>query len=185
MTNPVEDLISGNRAGVLAVYEAYCAGSDSPVPLVMIGPAPTKAMEEHVGRVGKLGGVVYFLEKPPVEVLEAAYSCASVLLYPSIAEGFGWPIIEAMACGCPVLTTEEAPMTEIGSVIASYIPPMPEGETSQWADVCAYRLAGMLAMPAAERQRVREAGLVHSLNFDVASKCRAYEAVYLDIVANC
>lgn len=46
------------------------------------------------------------------ELLEALYTCATALLYPSLSEGFGWPIIEAQACGCPVVCTNIAPMPE-------------------------------------------------------------------------
>ena len=41
------------------------------------------------------------------------YSNARLLIFPSIKEGFGLPIIEAMACGCPVVTSNIAPMTEL------------------------------------------------------------------------
>ncbi|RZI54259.1 MAG: glycosyltransferase [Pseudomonas sp.] len=41
------------------------------------------------------------------------YSATTVLLFPSIAEGFGWPIVKAMASSCTVITTGEALMTEV------------------------------------------------------------------------
>src|SRR5207248_5357403 len=43
------------------------------------------------------------------ELLEALYNCAHALLFPSRFEGFGWPIAEAQACGCPVLCRDAAP----------------------------------------------------------------------------
>lgn len=52
------------------------------------------------------------IENAADQLLEALYSCATVLLYPSLSEGFGWPIIEAQACGCPVVCTNIAPMPE-------------------------------------------------------------------------
>ncbi len=55
------------------------------------------------------------------ETLRALYSRADFLLFPSLAEGFGWPIAEAMACGCPVVTTGRAPMTEVGGKAALYL----------------------------------------------------------------
>ena len=48
---------------------------------------------------------VKFLVGITGEQLCAAYSSAELLVFPSLAEGFGWPIAEAMACGCLVLTT--------------------------------------------------------------------------------
>jgi glycosyltransferase involved in cell wall biosynthesis len=46
------------------------------------------------------------------ESLEALYNCAIALVYPSFSEGFGWPIIEAHACGCPVVSSNLAPLPE-------------------------------------------------------------------------
>ena len=46
-------------------------------------------------------------------MLEALYNCATALLFPSTFEGFGWPVAEAHACGCPVLCADREPMTEI------------------------------------------------------------------------
>jgi glycosyltransferase involved in cell wall biosynthesis len=45
-------------------------------------------------------------------LLEALYNCATALLFPSLSEGFGWPVIEAQACGCPVVCSNLAPMPE-------------------------------------------------------------------------
>jgi glycosyltransferase involved in cell wall biosynthesis len=47
------------------------------------------------------------------EVLEALYGRATALLFPSRFEGFGWPIIEAQACGCPVICGDRAPLPEV------------------------------------------------------------------------
>ena len=54
------------------------------------------------------------------EDLRALYSGARLLLFPSLQEGFGWPIVEAQACGCLVATTNRAPMTEVGGQGAIY-----------------------------------------------------------------
>ena len=56
------------------------------------------------------------------EALAALYSGAELLLFPSLEEGFGWPIIEAQASGCRVVTTGKAPMTEVGGNAAFYLP---------------------------------------------------------------
>jgi glycosyltransferase involved in cell wall biosynthesis len=52
------------------------------------------------------------LENPESETLETLYNCATALIYPSRFEGFGWPIIEAQACGCPAICANSGPLPE-------------------------------------------------------------------------
>lgn len=70
--------------------------------------AEQRALSEQL----KIADRVIEIENASDQLLEALYSCATALLYPSLSEGFGWPIIEAHACGCPVVCTDIAPMPE-------------------------------------------------------------------------
>ena len=58
-----------------------------------------------------------------IEELELLYNCASVLLYPSLYEGFGLPILDSFACGLPVVTSNVSAMPEVGGKAASYVNP--------------------------------------------------------------
>src|SRR5207253_10066375 len=122
--------------------------------LWMIGGEPTAEMRAHGDRATALGGSVRFLTGLPTEAVQAAYSLAAVMLFPSLEEGFGWPIIEAMACGAPVLTTNRAPMTEIGGNQVQLLEPMASGDMEGWAQRGADMLAEMLAWPQARRGEV-------------------------------
>lgn len=51
--------------------------------------------------------------RPPAEMLEALYNKAEALVFPSHYEGFGWPVVEAQACGCPVIASDIKPFREI------------------------------------------------------------------------
>jgi Glycosyltransferase len=53
----------------------------------------------------------------------ALYTSAEALLFPSLQEGFGWPIVEAQACGCPVITTHLPPMNVISGDAGIHIDP--------------------------------------------------------------
>jgi glycosyltransferase involved in cell wall biosynthesis len=60
-----------------------------------------------------IGDDVVFVGPVPLEQTAAFYQAADVLVYPSFQETFGLPILEAMACGCPVVTSEVSAMPEI------------------------------------------------------------------------
>jgi glycosyltransferase involved in cell wall biosynthesis len=76
----------------------------------------------EVERLG-LGGRVIFPGFAADEDLPALYSAASVLAYPSIYEGFGLPILEAFACGTPVVTSTASCLPEVAGEAALMAPP--------------------------------------------------------------
>lgn len=57
------------------------------------------------------------------EELPVLYSAAEVFIYPSLYEGFGLPVLEAMACGTVVLVSEVSSLPEVGGAAAHYFPP--------------------------------------------------------------
>jgi glycosyltransferase involved in cell wall biosynthesis len=58
------------------------------------------------------------VSKPSNELLEGLYNRALALLFPSRFEGFGWPVIEAQACGCPVICSDREPLPEVAGEAA-------------------------------------------------------------------
>lgn len=79
--------------------------------LVFAGHALTPKLLALAGSLGILDRVIQVPDAPD-EVLEALYNRAVALIYPSRFEGFGWPVIEAQACGCPVVCSDAAPLPE-------------------------------------------------------------------------
>jgi glycosyltransferase involved in cell wall biosynthesis len=61
--------------------------------------------------------------KPDHRTLQALYSSCCAFIFPSLSEGFGWPVIEAQACGAPVIASNIEPMPEIGGEGALYADP--------------------------------------------------------------
>ena len=85
--------------------------------LVIVGKKGWKydLVFKTIERLG-LKDYIIFTGFVPDEDLVALYNAAEVLAYPSFYEGFGIPIIEAMQCGCPVLTSDIASMKEVASM---------------------------------------------------------------------
>jgi glycosyltransferase involved in cell wall biosynthesis len=108
-----------NRPGLLAIH-ACLERLIAPSPaLVMVGPSLSEGEASALApnqRLIRLEGATH-------SELEALYNAAEGLLFPSWQEGFGWPIAEAQACGCPVFASNRAPMTEVGGGSSVYFDP--------------------------------------------------------------
>lgn len=78
---------------------------------------------------------VFEVIKPKHEALVALYSLCNAFVFPSFSEGFGWPIIEAQACGAPVITSALNPMQEVGGQAALYANPHDSTEFASALDL--------------------------------------------------
>ncbi len=176
-----------NTAGVVRLYASYAHDAvrrgAQPLPLWMVSPPPSEAVQRALGHVPSQGQVRFF-SGLATETVEALYSHAAALLFPSLAEGFGWPIAEAMACACPVITTGEAPMTEVGGDAATYLPRLTlQDDVAAWAQSGAARLAEVLARAPAERARIAGAARARAGRFTADSAIDNYLAVYERVLA--
>lgn len=98
--------------------------------LEMVPSAPLLVLVGGIGwRCGKIlreikrveaKGRVRYLGRVEDEQLRALYSAARLSVYPSRYEGFGLPMLEAMACGCPVLASDSSSLPEVGGEAAEY-----------------------------------------------------------------
>ena len=170
-----------NRAGVLEAYEVYAGKTAPPLPLWMVGAPPDEHLRAAAQRLDPRGTVL-FLSGLTDNQLCAAYSSARLLLFPSLAEGFGWPVAEAMACGCLVLTTDQAPMSEVGGEAAYYLPRRPDLDSGGWARTAADRIMQILTLPTEERSERRRMGLAQAAKFDAEHALDEYERIYLRVL---
>ena len=171
-----------NAVGVVRLYAEYVSATlaDGGVPLTlwMVSPLPDARLSAALAGVPDGGNVRFFQGLPP-DVLEALYSHAKLLLFPSLAEGFGWPVLEALACGCPVVTTHDSPMTEVGGDAVSYLPrPMPGDDVAAWVGQGARVLLGVLRRDPQARARAAEEGCIRAARFSAESAIEGYLALY-------
>lgn len=105
-----------NRSGVLDVYARLQDLAD--LHLLMVGPEPSRELRRKAASLKR----VRFL--PPVADAELArlYRGAAVFVFPSLYEGFGMPILEAMASGCPVVCSTAASLPEVAGDAAWMAP---------------------------------------------------------------
>lgn len=102
--------------------------------LVMAG-GPMNSALQALAQKHRLGDALLEAVGLSHEQLEALYSGALALLFPSLEEGFGWPILEAQACACPVVTTDRPPMNDVAGGAAILIDPsQPEAAARAIAD---------------------------------------------------
>jgi len=119
-----------NREGLLATY-AELRRLMNPAPrLVMVGKPLAPHLQVLIHRLNLHDDFIH-LSNLSESQLEALYSVAQALVFPSWQEGFGWPVAEAQACGCPVFTSERAPMTEVGGDAACYLDPADPRESAR------------------------------------------------------
>jgi glycosyltransferase involved in cell wall biosynthesis len=157
-----------NREGVLRSVAACGPGWEGQV--VFAGQPLTPELRQLAIAL-KVAEQIVEVEKPSNDLLEALYNAAYALLFPSRFEGFGWPIIEAQACGCPVICSRREPFTEVaGDAALLGDPDRPEQFA---AAIVALHRNGALASD------LRRKGLRNSERYGraqmIARVCKLYE----------
>ncbi len=113
-----------NTIGVLEAYKIFIARQTNPLPLVVTDCEPEYIQEllkkidaqqlmEHIHTPGYI----------PFSDIPLLYNLAAIFLYPSHRESFGMPVIEAMACGVPVITSNKSALPEIAGGAACLVNP--------------------------------------------------------------
>lgn len=129
------------------------------VDLVLAGPAdaryPDVAMQ-HVENLG-LAKRVHTTEFVEEDDMPALYAAAELFVFPSLIEGFGLPILEAMACGTPVITSDRTSMPEIAGHAAALVSP-------NMAAHLADSMLEMLTNPE-EKAKFSQLGLMRAAKF--------------------
>ncbi len=94
------------------------------IPLVVAGRKRWK-YEDDMNLIEKfnLKNKILFVGRVPQKDLVGFYNLAKMLVFPSLDEGFGLPVIEAFACGCPVIASGTGALPEVGGHAAYYIDP--------------------------------------------------------------
>jgi glycosyltransferase involved in cell wall biosynthesis len=165
-----------NLLGILEAFALFKRETKLPHKLVLTGKrtwiAPqAQALIERLG----LGNDVIDHGKTPLTELPFLYAGAEALVYASFYESFGLPIVEAMACGTPVITSNTTAMPEIAGGAALLVDPsQPESIAEAMREI---------ASDASSAARLREAGLRRAASFTWEQTARATLDAYHRVAA--
>lgn len=120
---------------------------------------------------------VYFLGHIPDYDLMAIYQMATCFVFPSLYEGFGLPVLEAMTAGCPVVTTTSSSLPEVAGEAALLVDPLNAEEMA----IAMQRVLQDVAL----RQHMIAAGRVQATRFSWEETARIYRDIYLSIAGSC
>jgi len=159
-----------NVPGLIRAFTAACSTLPTPPTLVLAGgpgwdsdiDAALAAVPAHL-QVIRPGFV-------PDNLLPGLLGGAEVVAYPSFGEGFGLPVLEAMACGATVLTTNRLSLPEVGGDTVAYA-------KSPRVDDVAAELGRLLADPAA-REALSSAAATRAATFGWMQTARGHRDVY-------
>ena len=133
-------LLRRNHEWAAAVPDALMICAGPPLPETVIAEA--QDWRENL----------VMINEPSPELIEALYMRAKALLFPSLDEGFGWPIVEAQACGCPVITSDREPMRSVAGPASLLIDPT---QSEKAAQTIAARWSWLMAQSDAARTHAR------------------------------
>jgi glycosyltransferase involved in cell wall biosynthesis len=150
------------------VPAARALAADGIDVVVAGGHRPQFAREQGLEALRHLGAV-------PDALLPGLYAGAEAFALPSLYEGFGLPVLEAMACGTPVVAADATALPGTADGAARLAPPEGEAFAEALNDVVG---------SAAERERLRAAGLARAAPFTWDRAARAVDAVLSERVAS-
>ena len=162
------------RKNLITLVEAYARlreSDDSVPPLVLAGAKGWyySALFERVQSL-RIQPHITFAGYISREEQPLWYAAARLFVYPSVYEGFGLPIVEALACGIPTITSNVSSMPEAGGAVAEQVAP---GDAAGLA----HAMRGVLADPEAH-ERAHTDGPRWARQFSAARMAAAYTDVY-------
>jgi alpha-1,3-rhamnosyl/mannosyltransferase len=115
------------RKNLVTLLDAYARlktslGTACP-PLVIVGRKGWNC-DDILGYMATLSGSVYFPGHVSDEELVALYQMATCLVFPSLYEGFGLPVLEAMMAGCPVIASATSSLPEVAGEAGLLVDPL-------------------------------------------------------------
>lgn len=164
-----------NTIGTLKAFAQYCIGNQQPLKLVLTNMTSTK-LQQLLHSIAASACLPYIIcmNYVPANELPILYNAATIFLYPSYSEGFGLPVVEAMACGTAVITANNSSLPEVAGDAAMLI------NASNDAALC----EAMLTLSADENKRndFIKKGLEQARKFSWSDAAKKTTEVYSTVL---
>jgi glycosyltransferase involved in cell wall biosynthesis len=144
------------------------------IPLVVVGRHTTYAKRVQEYMKNHSLKHIYFLKEVPVTDLPGIYQMAEVFIYPSLFEGFGIPILEALYSGVPVITSKGGCFDEVGGNTSLYVDPL---ITEEIGAAIKKILADTIM-----QQKMKEAGYKHAQKFSGEKSAEQLMDIYTNMM---
>lgn len=159
------------RKNILGLLEAYCLLPHDTPPLVLVGSRGWM-FDETMARIEQMNlrDRVLWRESVPQEAMPAVYNGASLLVLPSFYEGFGFPPLEAMACGTVPVVSNRSSLPEVVGDVGLQVEP---SDPAELAEAIRFALGD-----SQWRETMRQAGLARAATFTWENTAKIAQSVY-------
>jgi glycosyltransferase involved in cell wall biosynthesis len=163
-----------NVETLLHAYALLPESIRTTVDLVLAGDMSERDDLRGLARLLGIEAHTVFTGRIKDDELVALYQGARLFVFPSLYEGFGFPVLEAMACGCPVLTSNVSSLPEVAGEAAILLDPMDQKE---WARQMEHVLSDSMV-----QMKMRECGLEQAKRFTWDATAKETIKVYEQVV---
>ncbi len=166
-----------NAVRLIEAYTMYASKNENPLPIVTPGLS-AGFISDQLSVLRQLDKIKNFITPGYIddEDIAALYNAATLFLYPSLSEGFGMPLVEAMACGTPVITSSISCLPEIAGKAGVLVDPT---KTTAIADA----IHRMLTNETYRLDRVGE-GLDNAKRFSWKNTAEEIYEIYQEVYFN-
>jgi glycosyltransferase involved in cell wall biosynthesis len=164
-----------NLVRLVRAYRRAAASGEAPHALILAGPIGWNSEPLHRELRAPGAGRVILTGEVSAEDLDALYRGASAFVYPSLYEGFGLPVLEAMARGIPVIASSTSSLPEVAGDAAILVDPRSVEGLAE--------AIGRLLTDRAEAERLAAAGRARAESYSWERTARQTLAVYRGVIA--
>jgi len=165
-----------NHVRLIEAFERFKLENDSAHQLVFAGADWTGAKTIRArAKVSPVKDDIRFLGFVPTKSLPLLYSGCDLMVFPSLFEGFGFPIIEALACGTAVICSKGSSMSELAGHLIPTFDPLDPNDLFE-------TMEGAVSQGRNAEQRAR--GMEYALTFDWRNTARCVMEIYRSVAGS-